>query len=156
MKIKICKIHGELTTEQVYTYFHKGNNKIITACKLCSRASNKKLYRSEKHQAKKNTPEEREKHRLRNITYRATTHFIEKKNSQKFKEYYKERYKKNRSALMEKSKIESENLTDAYIRTLLNKDPKVKLGNMGPGLIELKRILIKLKRALKEKRDHEN
>lgn len=104
MKTKICKVHGELTSEQINVCIR--NNRSHMQCRACYKAA-KKRYR----ETEKGIKRHKEKHLKRCI-----------------------------------------NLSDNYVKSLLIGNTKIKIDNIDPKLLDLKRILLKIKRKIREKK----
>jgi len=148
--IKVCKKHGDLTINDLSIGVYK--NKKYQRCKQCAKDRcaiyNKKINENEilneiKKQKNKdywaNNKDKIKQRRIKNCD-------PEKKREQhkKYASYYNKHWNK-------KQKEYRENLSDTYIRRVIqNGDKNIKLMSIPEGMIKLKRSIILARRSIKE------
>lgn len=126
---KKCSKCGEVKLLGEFGINRFFNDGLHIYCKPCSRFMSSRW--------RKENPE-----KARNIRIRTY-----KKSKKRITEYHKQWVKKNSKHL--KSYFEKYHQSDAYIKSLLVRDPKIR-GDISQKLIDLKREQVQLKRLLKE------
>lgn len=178
MKTKICKIHGELTAEQINIYTRK--NVAQERCNICCIAAKKRYNQTEKGKAtnkryrqtekckttKKIYNQSEERKAVKKIysqsqegkavtkRYRESEKFkrsLEKRRQRSETEKEKDRIR-NRASSKKCNEKQRNDLVDKYVKRLLISNMKVKIDNIDPKLLDLKRILLKIKRKIREKK----
>jgi hypothetical protein len=140
MIVKICKIHGDLTKENVYQYnrIDRPKIKIILLCKLCTKEKRKLFYQKNKIYL---TKIKRDDRRLNREKYKEREH--------KRREKHRERRK-----ILEKkcARRNIEQLGNYIVRQYLAQKYKVKPKDIGDWMLPIYRSIVQLKRAMKKKR----
>jgi hypothetical protein len=179
--IKICKIHGNLTLENVYKrpnylqckeclkkYKKEYKKKvtlilpkgIVKICKIHGQLTRKEVQINRSYfkcamccnfTSKEYYRKNKEMVLKRNIKYN-------KNNSLKVKKLQKDWREKNIKRVREKNKLRlkngRENLLDSYIKHLIvDKNKILGFRDITPEIIEVKRLQVKIKRKLKEQKD---
>lgn len=130
--VRICKVHGRLTFDQCGL-----KNKKPYYCKFCLKA-----YRS--------TPEYKKAKALAAKKYREKDPERYQRINTKHRRKYKERVNDLNKAIIRRHR---EELGDHYIKKLISQNLGIKCGEISKELIECKREIVKLKRAIKEKKN---
>lgn len=169
--VKVCRVHGELTLEEVIKGGTKRNGKKAYKCKICSRIL-KNYYYKHNSKTKESLLKYRKNHldmckKINRKSYyknieknRKTARDYASKNFEKVKIIQKEYRKKNRKMIGNKykevMKKYKENLEDPYINTLLSRQTilgqkiRIKVADIPNSLRETKRILILLKKEIQK------
>lgn len=170
--VKVCKVHGELTREQV----HK--NRTSYLCAACKKIIFREYYLKNKLKLLTNRDENRKKNLKRENEYRKV---LRLRNYDKFRQREKEQAKhccsggkyntqarvrgnryrqKHLDIIIAKQRIrttsEVVNLGNNYMKQLIAGEWEIPRKNISPKLIEYKRVLLTLKRKLKDIRKNEN
>ena len=141
MKQKNCKVHGLLSEKDI-----KIVNKKYLICKLCKKETNKKWAKKNPERVKCHTKKWQKKNpeKIRNNMKK-----WERNNPEIVKDRNKKYKEKHREVLKSKYKETIIKLPDWYVARNLTKLLKYK--EIPKELIEAKRLLMKIKRKLKEK-----
>ena len=150
--MKTCKIHGELSPENIKSGVYRG--KKYSKCRLCenerSRVYTKKIYADPELVAKKHA---RDKARWQTKKAEITAKWQTPEARAKRKAQYKEYAPRYRESCNQKQQQYRENLGDHYVKKLIqNGNKDIKFNLIPPALVELKRSVIQLKRAIKMKK----
>lgn len=161
---KRCTKCGEIKDVGEFYKAKRTKDGLRPECKECSREvykeyreNNPEKVRERSKKYRENNPE-KEKKRLRewykNNTEKVkeSTKTWQKNNPEKVKESYKKWQKNNPEKVKEREAKKRLNLTDSCVANILH-IPVATLRQLPPELIELKRNIIKLKRARNEKRN---
>lgn len=148
--VKICKKHGELNYIDIYI-----NKKGWKICRICLRDN-----------AKKHRKENKEKVSIRNKNWIAKNpnyrknlpkdkkdilNIRQKKYYHKNNTRYKELRKTNSIKIKNRDKKNTDSLSNCYVRKLLMQRSNLIKNDIPLELIELKRVVIKIKRKIKER-----
>lgn len=134
-----CKTHGELLEAQLNKCGIKNGNQRYK-CKICAKAIRDKNYQKNKEKTLKKQADWR------------------KNNKEKITEIKKLSYHKNKNNDNQKTRRKKYwahgvgSLTDTYVRGLMHRDSNLNMRDIPDELVELKRVILKIKRQIKEKR----
>jgi hypothetical protein len=150
-KEKICKKHGKLSTENIKTGIYK--SKRYYKCRLCEIERSRKYY-SKMYQNPDFIIKKHEMDRLRWIEKKEE--ISEKRKTpeivQKRKKSQKVYYNNNRKYYLEKQSFYKKNLSDCYVKKIIqNNDKSIKFSQIPKELVELKISLILFKKGIKNK-----
>lgn len=145
--VKVCKIHGELKKDKVYSKKNK-NGKTYFECKSCALKTckiyaNKFKEKISLHKKKYNLENKEKIKKWINLN-RGKVYEIKKRWRIKNREKYIKSWK-------EKNKRSVENMDDCYLRKLISDKSSLKHEDIPIELVEAKRDLLKFKRLIKEK-----
>lgn len=147
--VKVCRIHGNLSSEQVNFNGKKRDGSISLKCKACAKKTKALHYERNKEKIKQKhlayIAKDPEKHRemkrksCRKYAYKYGTLYKLKKWAKEHPELFKEK-DKNR---YERRII---NLSDNYIKGLIVKRNKIKRDQIPKEIVDLKRTTIAIRR----------
>ena len=134
MITKTCKIHGELSQENIYKRKGKKENTIRYECYLCMKERWATYYKNNKEKALKSNLEYTRRNREKIKVIRNKTR---EKNREKQNEFYRQKYNK-----------ECKDVSDNYIKMILSRFGNLAYKDIPKELIDIKRYCLLIKREV--------
>jgi len=143
--VKFCKHHGNLTENDIKVWPYK--NKILRRCKMCIKEKNAR-YQARKSQDSEWIKNRKEKDRI--FWLENKDRITEKRKQPEKLAKRRQTYANNpehfRLQCNNKQKIYRQELNDTYIRRILTENQGLKPTDIPQEMVDIKRILIKVKR----------
>lgn len=136
--VKTCKVHGNLSIDNIRSRKGKKSGSIRYYCYLCSVEGQKRSYEKHKENYKKRNLEytRNNKDKIKKIRIKCRS-----KNREKFNEHYRIKYN-----------IQCQNLDDNYIKMILCRYGNLSFKDITVEMIEYKRIALLIKRNIWKKK----
>lgn len=142
--IKTCKTHGALKREQVVKKTKSATGEQLYRCKACLSIFHRNHYEKNRERLLKQTKDFNNADRERYLTRK-------RKYSKKYRELHGD---EERLRIRKQDRKYIDNLDDRYVKKLLTKRSNMKGTDMPQQLINLKRVIVKIKRKVKEIKDN--
>ena len=160
--VKICKKHGELTREKCFIRTEKRwgiVHKKDYSCRLCKKESSDKYRKRPEIKEKLIKKSKTDRIKFKERIFKTRKIYIEK-NRKKLNETEKLRRHKNishfRELIRNQQKKWRDNLDDNYVKSQLKSKYKIKQKDIPEWMIETKRVIIQLRRKIREIKNENN
>lgn len=158
--LKKCTIHGNLYRDDVIKNGLRKNGDIVWKCRACMKDMHAKHYKLNKllvsQKAKKYRKDNAEKVAMIKKESRLRNKFKYVRETTLLEAYSRHALEKSKIARKHnKTRDDSEGLTDEYIKRLMTKRSGLKAEDIPQSLVEVKRALVQLRRGVQKKRDEQ-